>query len=240
MAGGVATTVESWGDLLHGLLSEDNDMGSFENEDCADVVETIKAENRKEEFLRITEFYGYFNPNLGDYPYSIEQYKEKLARDKIYVEDKDNQVIQQIYDSAGDREALAEDPKQSFLIGSKQHNFNEKELKNSLNELLGETVNWGHEITDCMGDAGKKGELYYYQVGKPLTAVGSSQQSHASSKGGKTIIWETSNDTIEILAIGKHTTRGHSSLSKGASYEISATFGGQYSGYTNKILGFKS
>jgi Domain of unknown function (DUF4157) len=240
MAGGIATQVEKWGELLYGLLSHKNDIEGLEEEDCTDIVKDIKAENRKEEFLRITEFYSYFDGAVDDYPHNLEQFKQKLQRDEVYIEEADESIISLIFDNSGDREALAEDPKQAFQIGSEEYNLDEKGLKALLDEELGESVNWGHEISDCMRDSGKKGELYYYQTGKGLTAVGKSSQSHASSKGGKTIIWEESSGTIEILAIGKHTTRGDTSLSKGASYEILKVFGSDYSGYKNKIVGFKS
>ncbi|MBW4505771.1 MAG: DUF4157 domain-containing protein [Scytonematopsis contorta HA4267-MV1] len=240
MAGGVETKVEKWGKLLYGLLSHKNEMGDLEEGDCTEIVKNIKADNRKEEFLRITEFYSYFDGAVNDYPHNLEQFKEKLQRDEVYIEEEDEKIISLIFDNQGDREALTEDPQQAFLIASEEYNLDEKGLKTLLDEELDESVNWGHEISDCMRNSGKKGELYYYQTGKGLTAVGKSSQSHASSKGGKTIIWEESSGTIEILAIGKHTTRGDTSLSKGASYEIQKAFGGDYLRYTNKIVGFKS
>lgn len=70
--------------------------------------------------------------------------------------------------------------------------------------------------------------------------MGSSTQSHASSKSGRTIIWETTGGTTEILAIGKHTNRADTRLSKGASYEIEQTFAPAFAGYAGKIIGFKA
>ena len=242
MAGGVATTAENWGELLYGMLGEDYDIDEkFGEEDCADIVETIKGENRKEEFLRITEFYDYFNRPPQERPWTLEEYIELLKRNQVYADkDKDLPTLQLIFEAEGKREDLAEDPRQAFQLGDEEYRLTEKELKTQLDELLGETVNWGHEVTDGMGDTGKKGELYYAQKGKELQAVGSSSQSHASSKGGRTIIWEKSGSTTEILAIGKHTTPTDSRLSAGASYQIVEIFSDNYASYKNKTLGFKN
>jgi hypothetical protein len=241
-SGGIATTVESWGKLLFGLLSEDNDMEGLSPTDCEDIVQDIKAEHRKEQFLQISEFYGYFQDSYGKPIWSLDDLKDELSRHHITVDEdgKDDATLELLLDVRGDREALQEEPHQSFQIGPTAHNLDPAGLKSELDDELGGPVNWGHEINECMDDAGKKGEMYYYQSGKGLTPVGNSTQSHASSKGGRTIIWERAGGTTEILAIGKHTTRGDSSLSKGASYEILATFGAGYAGYRGKIIGFKS
>ena len=241
-AGGVATSVEAWGGLLYGLLAEDNDMEGLTPTDCADIVETIKAENRKEQFLQISEFYGYFEESYKPAIWTLDDFKGELNSHHINVDDdgKDDATLEALLAARGDREKAKEDPERTFQFGTETHELDIKGLKSTLDEKLGTTVNWGHEITDCLDNSGKTGEMYYYQTGVGLTQVGTTTQSHASSKGGRTIIWETSGETTEILAIGKHTTRADTRLSKGASYEIVETFGAGYAGYVGKIIGFKA
>jgi hypothetical protein len=241
-AGGVVTSVAGWGELLFGLLAEDNDMAEFTATDCADIVENIKAENRKEQFLQISEFYGYFGESYDPPVWTLDVFKDELNSHHITVDEdgKDDATLEALLAARGDRESLQEDPERTFQFGTDTRELDIQGLKTALDELLGETVNWGHEITDCMDGSGKKGEMYYYQSGVGLTQVGNTTQSHASSKSGRTIIWETSGETTEILAIGKHTNRADTRLSKGASYEIVKTFGDGYSGYVGKIIGFKA
>lgn len=241
-AGGVVTSVDGWGELLFGLLAEDNDMAGLSPTDCAEIVENIKAENRKEQFLQISEFYGYFTDSYGRSIWTLDVFKEELNSHHINVDQdgKDDATLEAILAARGDTEKLQQDPERSFKFGTATHELDIKGLKSTLDDLLGAPVNWGHEITDCLDDSGKKGEMYHHQTGAGLTQVGNTTQSHASSKGGRTIIWETSGDTTEILAVGKHTTRADNRLSKGASYEIVETFGAGYSGYTGKIIGFKA
>lgn len=241
-AGGVVTSVTGWGELLFGLLAEDNDMADLTASDCSDIVETIKAENRKEQFLQIVEFYGYFDDSYATPVWTLDVFKRELKSHQINVDEdgKDDATLEALLAARGDREHLVEDPERTFQFGTDTEELDIAGLKSTLDELLGESVSWGHEITDCMDDAGKKGEMYYYQSGAGLTQVGTTSQSHASSKGGRTIIWETAGDVTEILAIGQHTTRADTRLSKGASYEIVKTFGDGYAGYAGKIIGFKA
>lgn len=241
-AGGVVTSVAGWGELLFGMLAEDNDMADLSPTDCAEIVENIKAENRKEQFLQISEFYGYFDDSYETSIWTLDAFKDELKFHHVNVDEhgKDDATLEALLAARGDREKLQEDPARSFQFGSAKQELDMQGLKSKLDDVLGGAVNWGHEITDCLDDSGKKGEMYYYQSGAGLTQVGNSTQSHASSKGGRTIIWETSGDTTEILAIGKHTTRADNRLSKGASYEIVKTFGPGYSGYEGKIIGFKA
>jgi hypothetical protein len=240
-AGGVVTSVQGWGELLFGLLAEDNDMTGLTSADCADMVATLKAENRKEQFLQISEFFGYFDESYDPPIWTLDEFKAKLNLHHINVDDdgKDDATLAALLTARGDREQLKEDPERSFQFGDETHELDIQGFKSKLDGELGETVTWGHEITDCLDNSGKKGEMYYYQSGG-LKQVGKTTQSHASSKGGRTIIWETTGGTTEILAIGKHTTRADTRLSKGASYEIVETFGAGYAGYAGKIIGFKA
>ena len=198
-AGGVATSVEAWGKLLFGLLSEDNDMGDLTPADCEEIVENIKAENRKEQFLQITEFFGFFGDSYERPVWTLDVFKEELNSVKINVDDdgKDDATLEALLAARGDRESLQDDPDHSFKFGTESQDLDTQGLKDKLDEELGTTVNWGHEISDCLNDSGKKGEMYYHRTGVPLTPVGKSSQSHASSKGGRTIIWEKSGDTTE-------------------------------------------
>lgn len=241
-AGGVVTSVEGWGELLFGLLSEDNDMGTLTKDDCAEIVENIKAENRKEQFLHISEFYGYFEDSYPRPIWTLDAFKDELISHHINVDDdgKDDATLQALIDARGDRDSLQDDPDHTFLFGTESADLDTQGLKDKLDEELGTEVNWGHEISDCLNDSGKKGEMYYYRTGVGLTQVGTTSQSHASSKGGRTIIWENSGGSTEILAVGKHTNRADTRLSKGASYEIVKTFSDTYAGYTGKIIGFKA
>jgi hypothetical protein len=241
-AGGVATSVNAWGELLHGLLAEDYDMGDYTASDCEEVVENLKAEHRKEQFLQISEFHGYFADEYDPPIWTLDALKGQLRLHHVVVDEdgKDDATLQALLDARGDRTSLEEEPQRLFQFGTDEESLDIGGLKAKLDRLLGSTVNWGHEITDCMDDSGKRGEMYYYQSGSPLIQVGTSAQSHASSQGGRTIIWERSGSTTEILAIGKHTTRADTKLSRGASYEIERTFSPTYNGYTGKIIGFKA
>jgi len=240
LTGGIATTPSSWAIIIREQLTEENDLGELELDDFIDCIEGIKAENRKEELLKMVEFYNYYEGLKKVAPWDVDKLREYMQDDGILIEDQDVLTLTLIHQAEGERSSMAESLNQSYKIGSDTFDLDESGLKAKLNELLGETVNWGHEINDCAGDTGKRGELYYYQSGSELAAVGNSSQSHSSSKGGKTIIWEKSGSSIEILAIAKHTTKANSKLSKGASYQVAETYGSDYSGYKGKIIGFKS
>jgi hypothetical protein len=246
-SGGLISDDDKWGEFLFNWLSETNEIEGFEEEDFADVVRTIKAKHRKEEFLRVTEFYGWLSDESSlDYPWRITEFHDLLKSVGMRIEEEDEKVVSDIYDKKGNREELGDESATAFKIGSETYHLDEKELKEKLDTELGVDVNWGHEISYCMGDTGKKGIMYYVNVaggkkpGQALREVGTTGQSHASSKNGRTIIWEENSGTIEIKAIGKHTDRADSRLSKGASYVIEKSFCEAYNGYVNKIVGFKS
>ena len=241
-AGGVATSIEAWGNLLHGLLEEDYEMDGYTPSDCAEVVENLKAEHRKEQFLGISEFYGYFEDSYESEIWTLDELKSELQKHSVLVDEegKDDATLKALLAARGDRTQLEQEPQHAFQFRTATESLDVAGLKAKLDTLLGTKVNWGHEITDCMDDSGKRGEMYYYRRGEELTQVGERSQSHASSQGGRTIIWEQNGTTTEILAIGKHTDRANNKLSSGASYEIEETFSLSYAGYAGKIIGFKA
>jgi hypothetical protein len=239
LSGGLATTPAEWGALVHGLLQERYDFGEFGVEDCTEVIENLKARYRRQELVGITQFFDIFNVEDAHAPWDLATFKQQLKAHYVYLEDNDDKALAQILEARGDEQKLQGSSKQGFRIGGENFDFDEKELKLHLNTELGDTVNWGHEITDCMDDAGKKGALYYAQGGQDLQELGGGGQSHASSQGGRTLIWQAAGANIEILAVGKHTTAVPPRLAKSASYTVIKAFAAPYTGFENKVVGFK-